>query len=289
MTRAWAIGSICAAGVATAIAGCALFTDLEGFDCGADGCQDAGSSSDTSPTTDATTTDVQPTTDAGTSDADAEAGRCPEGRGPKMIVAGTFCIDSTEVTIAQYAAFVDDVAKFDAGPPPEICSSSANRLPGCDYDPQGKPGFPVRCVSWCQAWSFCKWSGKRLCGKIGGGSLGNQSSTDPAISEWMAACTRNGQQAYAYGTVSDPTKCPGDNIQPHVAGGIATCQGGYPGLFDMNGNVEEWEDACRPLDGGLICEKRGNDFASGNGKCDQAFGESVFEDNPDTGIRCCAD
>jgi hypothetical protein len=35
MTRAWGAGSSCAFVVA-ALAGCALFTDLEGFDCGAD-------------------------------------------------------------------------------------------------------------------------------------------------------------------------------------------------------------------------------------------------------------
>jgi formylglycine-generating enzyme len=285
MTRARAIASISA--VAATLAGCALFTDLRGFDCGADGCQDAGV--DSLATTDVTPMpDARTVTDAG--GADVDAGRCPEGRGPKMIVAGSFCIDSTEVTNEQYSAFVDDVSAFDAGPRPAICAFTTNRFPGCEYDPANKGNRPVRCIAWCQAWLFCKWAGKRLCGKIGGGSIvADQSSIDPTISEWMAACTRNGQRAYAYGTVLDSTKCPGDGLQPHDVGAIATCEGGYEGLFDMNGNVEEWEDACRPVDGGVICEKRGNDYASGNGACNQSFPEDVFEANGDTGFRCCAD
>lgn len=57
----------------------------------------------------------------------------------------------------------------------------------------------------------------------------------------------------------------------------------------MNGNVEEWEDSCRPVDGGVACEKRGNDYQGSSSACEHSFGENVFEANDDTGIRCCAD
>jgi formylglycine-generating enzyme required for sulfatase activity len=105
----------------------------------------------------------------------------------------------------------------------------------------------------------------------------------------MAACTRLGQRAHAYGTSFDASACPGDNVAPHDVGSVATCQGGYDGLFDMNGNVEEWEDACTDVDGGRVCEKRGNDYQTAAGACNASFGEGIFEANIDTGIRCCAD
>lgn len=167
MPRAWPIALVVAIGALGVTAyGCALFTELDGFDCGADGCQDA------SATETSTEASVDATADTGAGvDANVDAGRCPEGRGPKMIVAGTFCIDSTEVTNAQYGAFLDDAFAFDAGPPPAVCANVPTHLPGCAYDPVGRANRPVRCVSWCDAWTFCKWSGKRLCGRIGGGPL----------------------------------------------------------------------------------------------------------------------
>lgn len=268
--------------IAATMYGCSLFTELDGFDCGADGCQDAGTDAASAP-------DVQPATDAGAEDADAEAGRCPEGRGPKMIVADTFCIDSTETTNRQYSEFLDEALEFDAGPLHPVCANVTSHLPRCDYEPVSKPDRPVRCVSWCDAVVYCRWAGKRVCGRIGGGSLTPGQSVDPTVSQWMAACTRLGQKAYAYGATLDPNACPGDGVEPHDVGAFATCEGGYPGIFDMNGNVEEWEDSCRDVDGGRVCEKRGNDYGGSSGACAQSFPEDVFEANPDTGIRCCAD
>jgi formylglycine-generating enzyme len=290
MTRAWSVAPVVALVVAAfgVTYGCALFTDLQGFDCGADGCQDAGS--DGSASDGSVGPDAPAAIDGGGGDADAGAGRCPEGRGPNMIVAGAFCIDSTETTNAQYEKFLDQAATFDAGPPPPVCAGENGHLPGCGYDPLGKPNSPVRCVSWCDAWTFCKWSGKRLCGRIGGGSLTPFESRDATKSQWMAACTRLGQRAYAYGPTVDYTKCPETGTgSPHDVGAAAGCEGGYPGLFDMNGNLEEWEDSCQTLDGGIFCEKRGNDFQTGAGSCDTSYGEHVSEANLDTGIRCCAD
>jgi sulfatase modifying factor 1 len=285
MTRAWAIGSFGGACIAFALVGCALFTDLQGFDCGADGCQDAGT--DAAIDDRAATPDVAPS-DAG--DGGPEAGRCPEGRGPKMIVATSFCIDSTEVTGAQYEKFLEQALVFDAGPKPAICATDNTPLPGCGYDPIAQPNQPVRCISWCDAWAFCKWSGKRLCGRVGGGSLTPSESRDPSKSEWTAACSRFGQRAYAYGPTLDTTKCPASGKDaPNDVAASPGCEGGYPGLFDMNGNLEEWEDACQPADGGVSCQKRGNDYATSTGDCDMSFDEDVFEANADTGIRCCAD
>lgn len=273
MKLGWPIAVVAAIG--GAMYGCTLFTELDGFDCGADGCHDAGS-------------DVA-SDGAGATDAGAEAGRCPEGRGAAMVVAGTFCIDSTETTTKQYSEFVGEAFTFDAGPLPPQCANVTSHVPRCHYEPGSKPNRPVRCVSWCDALVYCRWAGKRLCGRIGGGSLTPDQSVDPGVSQWMAACTRLGQQAHAYGTSLDPNACPGNNVEPHDVGAFASCQGGYPGIFDLNGNVEEWEDSCSEVDGGRVCEKRGNDFAGSTGACGHSFAEDIFEANDDTGIRCCAD
>src|SRR5689334_16911704 len=61
------------------------------------------------------TNDVDVPVDAG--DAEANAPTCPTGLpGPTMVpgIEGGFCIDSREVSAAQYAAFVDASASVDA-------------------------------------------------------------------------------------------------------------------------------------------------------------------------------
>lgn len=103
MTRAGSIAIVIALSLlaASAVAGGrVLFTELDGFDCGADGCADA--STPEAASTDgpiaagaSTATSWNGGTDAA---VEAEAGRRPEGCGPKMIVAGTFCIDPNETT-----------------------------------------------------------------------------------------------------------------------------------------------------------------------------------------------
>src|SRR5881227_1276373 len=48
---------------------------------------------------------------------DADASRCPDAPGPTLVEVDTYCIDATEVTVAQYDAFRLEVG-LDAGPQP---------------------------------------------------------------------------------------------------------------------------------------------------------------------------
>src|SRR5262249_40663852 len=113
----------------------------------------------------------------------------------------------------------------------------------------GPADRPVHAVDWCDAFAYCAWAGKRLCGRIAGGSVDPTFGTDLASeSEWYNACSRGGQHAYPYGDTYDPRACNGleygAGTGPQLpVGSLSSCTGGFAGLFDMSGNVSEWEDS----------------------------------------------
>ena len=199
--------------------------------------------------------------------------RCPFGRGPTMAElptrdGHTFCIDTTETTQAQYDAFL--VATASSGGvgtsgQEARCQWNDSYAPTCSYHPDVNPLMPVVCIDWCDAMAFCKWSGKRMCGQIGGGPLPSffGGVFDSSKSQWHAACTHNDLTAYPYGDSYDGSACNGvDHTPSGVAnvGSVASCVGGYSQLRDMSGNVREFEDACDESDAGPksgVCHARG--------------------------------
>ena len=42
----------------------------------------------------------------------------------------------------------------------------------------GQEDYPVVNVDWCDAASFCQWSGKRLCGRLGPGTLDSKQAAN---------------------------------------------------------------------------------------------------------------
>lgn len=168
-----------------------------------------------------------------------------------------YCIDATEVTSAQYQAFLDDAPAIDQ---PDRCGENDSFQPEsavqCDgaYDPALRPDHPVSCVDWCDAWSYCAWAGKHLCGRIGGGPLGDSPDlNDASASEWYSACSGMGENEYAYGDTYEIETCNAGpdtydyDVPPEPVGSFADCHGSEPpfdGIFDMSGNVGEWIDAC---------------------------------------------
>lgn len=232
------------------------------------------------------------------------ASRCPTGNfGGRMLEVtspsgSAYCIDTHEVTVAQYASYL-------ATAPEPITSADCvahSPEPAHWSEVQSDPNLPVRFVNWCQAGAFCKANGKRLCGRIGGGSLASsdEAATDPERSEWFNACSAGGRQAFPYGHVFEAERCSPGSVDglPVVEppGSREGCEGGFPGLFDMNGNVSEFENSCEYTpDDPSSTEFGPNYVCIRRGELDGKVSGCSLSRTPsqtaavDYGIRCCAD
>jgi formylglycine-generating enzyme required for sulfatase activity len=202
---------------------------------------------------------------------------------------GTLCIDATEVTNDQYAAFLA------ANPQP---SSRSCRNHGSFQPSQGWPyassdgHLPVVWVDWCDADAFCSWAGKSLCGA--GSNNGLDPNADPTLGEWYAACSGPSSNAYPYGAsyVAGTCNDTAPSGRPSAVESHAACVGGVSGLFDMSGNVAEWEDACTGWSDTDSCSVRGGGFdstSSSNGLA--CAGRSLVTRSNgagNVGIRCCS-
>jgi formylglycine-generating enzyme required for sulfatase activity len=194
-------------------------------------------------------------------DAGIDAPSCPAEMVSIDVGGGAaYCIDRLEVTNADYKLFLEQT------------DASAPRLPAgkCDWNTSYAPyiavdagdALPVLGVDWCDAYAFCLWKGKHLCGAVGGGSISPE-KRDSDSSEWYGACAHRGANtSFPYGfkfkngecADCDPDAgCDADasppTSQPAPVGSMPGCQGGYDGIFDMSGNASEWEDSCE--DGGV--------------------------------------
>lgn len=219
----------------------------------------------------------------------------------------SFCIDRTEVTQARYVAFLSAVGADPAQTQqPAECGFNQELT----HAPDGScPDFttasdlPVWCVDWCDAYAYCAWAGKRLCGALGGGTLALDA---PVTSdEWHFACSGGFMTTYPYGNDPMVGACnipnentpedPSDNNTKAPVGSYPACEGGLAGLFDMQGNVSEWIDRCDPGTGAgdESCSQRGgHTFGTAMyWRCNN-LDESGARNDPDArevGFRCCRD
>jgi sulfatase modifying factor 1 len=227
-------------------------------------------------------------------------GRLPETGSEVQIPlpdGGEYTIDALEVTVRAYKTFLD--SKPDSAAQPAICAFNTSFSPeahpstGCPLADEWEafPERPIVCVDWCDAYAYCSWKKQRLCGRIGGGSLTASERNDANSSQWFRACTRAGERAYPYGSVFEP-RCNVESAgTPLDITHTASCEGGYAGLFNMSGNVAEWEDSC-DFGGSPGCHvaRRGGSF-SGIGdlaRCDS--GDTLLlrsEVSIELGFRCC--
>jgi formylglycine-generating enzyme required for sulfatase activity len=293
-------------GVAVGVTACGQILGISGWvDVGAaDAATDGQAATDGGALTDASGGNEGPPGAEGSCQSPVEGGMAGvliEGPG-----ASPYCIDSTETTMALYQRFLDDPT---INPPQGAPSECAwNDAYGFEYDNPYGAGFdasayPVTAVNWCDAWGFCRYWGKRLCGnRTDGGAV------DPAVankpeSEWYYACAGPDGNEYPYGTTYQADLCR-TGLSPSAGPGVVptqTCVGSVPGLFDMSGNLAEWENSCSPSDAGDPrldgCLTRGGTFffPGDSVTCDLINGGAV---NPRWGgqggsdgvtIRCCWD
>lgn len=186
-------------------------------------------------------------------------------RPPHKVTLPAFMIDTYEVTNAQYKAFIQQTKALD---PPAWIQNGYNvrdeKLRGAtlenlrwvardyfklDTDPSTmtretllaafekmqrlRDTLPVTGVTWDDAYSYCRWAGKRL----------------PTEAEWEKAARGPHGHEYPWGTQWDAKKANtgvGQTDNNADSGEATAPVGSYPndisdyGVFDMAGNVSEW-------------------------------------------------
>jgi formylglycine-generating enzyme len=221
-------------------------------------------------------------------DPDSTAGPCISNKGPKMVLVpsggldgGAFCIDSTEVTSADYIAFLaaTDGGSVDAGVPKAwpagLCAGGILSFrPSLD---SGAAQNPAVGMTWCAAYAYCDWAGKRLC---------RAQTRDASVGEWFSACSNGGANAYAYGSTYDAAVCNTETATASATGSLPSCKS-VAGAFDMSGNVSEYIDSCNAG----TCYAMGGDYSSAtftrcSGEFDAPQAAGQYQS---VGFRCCAD
>jgi formylglycine-generating enzyme required for sulfatase activity len=230
-----------------------------------------------------------------------EGGQCIV-RGPALVpvAGGMFFIDATEVTVAHYAAFLTAKNGDTSGQPQDVCSWNTSYEPAA---PQNPSDFPASNIDWCDARAYCEWAGKHLCREIGNtGPVAYDDLFTPTINQWFLACGGPGGSPHTNSNSNnymDPEACNANdgfgNLEP--VGTNALCEGYYPGVFDLEANVAEWIDSCRPgADAGSdstgrsdVCMLMGGSIFDQTSFCDEVYDIYPRDDVASSfGFRCCS-
>lgn len=187
----------------------------------------------------------------------------------------------------QYHAFKLAKGSNTSGQPPECDWNDTyeNVDPDHNCDVTSAVDGPVYCTDWCDAFAYCAWAGKHLCGKINGGTLAFADASDVDSSEWYNACSNGGETAYPYGDAYDETACVSTEEFPMDVASLPTCRGveePFSSIYDLSGNAAEWIDACE----GTLCEFRGAGVQQP--KCAESEQAYRQVSGAGLGFRCCA-
>lgn len=291
-------------GVAAAVtiatfAGCSLFVDLGGL-------QDGPSLSCDGGCGDTSTSDQSVIDSDAAPDSSSSSGPCPSGRGPAMVEYLGVCIDSTEVTKADYYAFLSEHPTVKQDGPCVFNTTYAPGNPATDSDP---PNVPMDGLDWCDARDFCAWSGKHLCGDVDGGPM---HYPENSFGAWYQVCSQGGLFNFPYSTLGseqaiDGACFVGDTdaaARPLPPKSFPLCDVADAGIYDMIGNSEEWANICAEAnditddagdtvaEGGApygYCLRLGGYFATLLGDVDCRTRYALPRDSTGPSVRCCAE
>ncbi len=135
----------------------------------------------------------------------------PDEDPPHTVHVNAFTMDKYETTLAEYLKCVNDAK----------CT-----FPKCAWDPCKNPDYPMACIVFTQAQSYCSYVGKRLATEA----------------EWEYAARGTDGRKYPWG--NDPLTC--DRANYAECGGGPQAVGSHPsgaspfGLLDMAGNAVEF-------------------------------------------------
>lgn len=204
-----------------------------------------------------------------------------------------FSIDITEVTKGQYDGWLATNPVLPASNDPISSWNTSFAEQGVGFTGNDAEHHPVVYVDWCDAYAYCSGVGKRLCGAIAGGPS-NADAADGTTNQWDCACTSCGNWKYPWDNTNDTTYCngiDGTSTQTTVVASFPKCVT-PSGVFDLMGNVNEWENRCDGNEQSNSCAVRGDSFASD--PRDYAYG--CLPDYPyplvtassSIGFRCCS-
>jgi sulfatase modifying factor 1 len=215
-----------------------------------------------------------------------------QGAAAIAVAAGSacYCVDATEVTNARYLAYLD------AGAPPSSrpeCAWKTTYVPSTWPPTSDELDWPVATVDWCDADAMCVWAGERLCGAIGGGPASFTNGL--ADNQWYVACSHDGERLYPYGSAYIAGACWDSQPITATVAAVAShpeCEGGFAGIFDMSGNVNEWIDACDGATGSNdMCDDGGGGKyyqATEGVACTSIESRTRNQQHSDVGFRCCS-
>jgi formylglycine-generating enzyme required for sulfatase activity len=224
-----------------------------------------------------------------------------------------FWIDQKEVTVEDYqrwqAAVPDESVEFESewckwkqtrsDPIADENDSCALQRLAFDLQPFASQK-PMRCVDFCDAEGFCRWSGKHLCHSTD--AFGVQGPRN-AVREWLLACSNALGTAYPWGNEPEAQRCNTGQSVDNCITSRAVC-GPLPvgektqcrtasGVSDLLGNVAEWVYSCNLVgpdqDTPTGCLVRGGGYDEPLQACVQ---ETTLQNDtrlPSLGFRCCSD